>query len=247
MKRTFFAFILLLVCGFTGKPDFLSEQKKHATVATAFSEKEQLVHNNLRKNGLDFKGFQLLFIAFKSEKVLEVYARNHSGTIYKKVSSYPICVLSGDLGPKQMRGDGQIPEGFYHIDRFHPASNFYLSLGINYPNLADRRRSTASNLGGDIFIHGNCKSIGCLAMTDDKIKEIYVYAAQARQNGQQKIPVYIFPFKMTDRTMQAAQLAYQDYPDLIRFWANLKTGYDRFETLKTELKVTVRDSGNYDF
>lgn len=70
-----------------------------------------------------------------------------------------------------------------------------MSLGLNYPNLSDRKKSKATNLGGDIFIHGDCVTIGCLPMTNELIKEIYLYAIYAKNNGQEKIPVYIFPIQ----------------------------------------------------
>ncbi|HET6244741.1 MAG TPA: hypothetical protein VFF35_09525 [Bacteroidia bacterium] len=140
-----------------------------------------------------------------------------------------------------------MPEGFYHIDRYNPVSNFYLSLGINYPNQADKKKSNSTNLGGDIFIHGSCVTIGCLPMTDDKIKEIYLFAIQARNNGQLRIPVYIFPFKMTDQNFNTNKTKYKNNPELLYFWANLKIGFDRFEQDKKELKFSYDNNGNYSF
>jgi murein L,D-transpeptidase YafK len=151
------------------------------------------------------------------------------------------------LGPKREEGDYQVPEGFYYIDRFNPASSYYLSLGINYPNLSDRRKSTATNPGGDIFIHGSCVTIGCIPMTDDKIKEIYLYAINAKNNGQNKIQVYIFPFRMTDQNFNRFRKEYSNNTGLIDFWTNLKTGYDKFEKYKKELDISVNDAGDYVF
>ena len=177
---------------------FLSQQKKFSRVRQTIADKEQTVAENLKKNGFTVDDVHILIMAFKAEKKLEIYAKTRTETEYKRIADYVICASSGVLGPKRKSGDGQIPEGFYKIDRFNPTSNFYLSLGINYPNQADRKKSAASNRGGDIFIHGSCVTIGCLPMTDDKIKEIYLYAIFARNNGQNDIPVYIFPFRMTD-------------------------------------------------
>ena len=84
-------------------------------------------------------------------------------------------------------------------------------------------------------------------MTDDKIKEIYIYAIQARQNGQLKIPVYIFPFKMTEPNIKKYLVSYKDNIELLKFWNNLKTGYDKFESDKKELKVTINNNGDYSF
>jgi murein L,D-transpeptidase YafK len=140
----------------------------------------------------------------------------------------------------------QIPEGFYFINRFNPVSNYYLSLGINYPNLSDKIKSKAKNLGGDIYIHGECVTIGCIPMTNDKIKEIYLYAIQARQNGQNNIPVYIFPFRFTENNISKAREQYKTNKTLFDFLGNLKTGYDKFNKNFEELKVIVsKENGNY--
>jgi len=138
-----------------------------------------------------------------------------------------------------------VPEGFYHINRFNPTSSFYLSLGINYPNLADKRKSNSSNLGGDIFIHGSCVTIGCLPMTDNYIKEIYLISVLAKNCGQSKIPVYIFPFKMSDQNLTTYCAKYKENKGLISFWNNLKTGYDKFIKTQKELAIGVNENGDY--
>jgi murein L,D-transpeptidase YafK len=227
--------------------DFLTQQKRYGRVKTAFAEKEKIIADNLRKNGLTAESIHILMIAFKAEKQLEIYAKGKTESTYKKMAVYDICCSSGELGPKRQEGDGQVPEGFYHIDRFNPASNFYLSLGINYPNQADRIKSRATRLGGNIFIHGSCVTIGCLPMTDDKIKEIYLYAAYARNNGQTKIPAYIFPFRMTDANTGSYRQEYRQNRETLAFWTNLKTGFDRFHKEKQALNVSVNGKGDYEF
>jgi murein L,D-transpeptidase YafK len=119
-------------------------------------------------------------------------------------------------------------------------------LGLNYPNKADLIKSTASNPGGDIFIHGSCVTIGCIPMTNEKIKEIYLYAVYAKNNGQEKIPVYVYPFRMTDANMKKFSAEYGNTP-VFSFWKNIKTGYDAFEKEQKELNVTVDRKGNYLF
>ncbi|MDR0682474.1 MAG: L,D-transpeptidase family protein [Dysgonamonadaceae bacterium] len=240
--------ILQAVC-FTlpAQTTFLQQQKSYSRVRTAIAEKEKAVKENLRKNRLTPDSVHILITVFKSEKQLEIYAKNKTDSTCSKIASYNICRSSGKLGPKRKEGDGQVPEGFYHIDRFNPFSNFYLSLGINYPNLSDRKKSHAEKLGGDIFIHGSCVTIGCLPMTDNVIKEIYLYAVLARNNGQSKIPVYIFPFRMTDVNFNAYQQKYKANEELIAFWTNLKTGYDKFEKEKRTLNVSVNKNGDYVF
>ena len=127
------------------------------------------------------------FRAFKSEKILELYVLDTTNK-YILFQTYPICAASGVLGAKRREGDTQVPEGVYHINRFNPKSDFHLSLGLDYPNASDLRFCDAAKPGGDIFIHGGCASIGCLAMTDDAIKEIYLLAQAAKEKGQSKIP-----------------------------------------------------------
>ena len=144
-----------------------------------------------------------------------------------------------------MQGDGQIPEGFYYIKHFNPYSNFYLSLGINYPNKSDRVLSNKSRPGNDIYIHGDCVTIGCIPITDDKIKEVYLLAVEACNSGQKQIPVYIFPTKFTAKNF--ARLIEEQDDELIKFWTNLKTGYDIFESTHAKLNFYVDKQGKYNF
>ena len=240
-------FLILLFCSFIPLKDFISEQKKYERVRKAFTEKESSISKTLSSQNISINEVEIMLIAYKHEEQLELYAKKKSALAYQKIETYEICSSSGGLGPKRKQGDNQVPEGFYYIDRFNPTSNFYLSLGVSYPNQSDKRKSTASDLGGDIFIHGSCVTIGCMPMTDDKIKEIYLYAISARQNGQSKIPVYIFPFKMTDQNFNAFSTKYKSNSSLIKFWSNLKTGFDKLEAEKRELKYSISGSGDYLF
>lgn len=237
---------MTLLLSFT-QTNFLSEQKKYERVRTAIKEKQDLLEKKLLENHIEIDNFNLILVAYKDNDLLEIYAKAIQETSYRKILSYNVCSRSGQLGPKSKQGDKQVPEGFYHIDRFNPASNFYLSLGINYPNLADKRRSKANNLGGDIFIHGSCVTIGCLPMTDNYIKEIYLLAVHAKNNGQSKIPVYIFPFKMTDQNLAAYTTKYKDNEELILFWNNLKIGYDKFIKNPKELNIKATENGSYSY
>ena len=226
---------------------FLVEQKRYSRVRASISEKEQIILNKLNDNNINLNQLNILIIAYKMESEFEIFAKKNTNDTYKKLATYKICSKSGDLGPKRKQGDGQVPEGFYYIERFNPSSSFYLSMGINYPNQSDRIKSNARNLGGDIFIHGDCVTIGCLPMTDDKIKEIYLYAINAKSNGQQKIPVYIFPFRMSEQKFNYYKKEFQDNSKLIEFWTNIKLAYDKFDKQKKELKVSFTQSGDYIF
>ena len=248
MKRRLLIFLLLHInINAFSQSDFLATQKRYPRVRTIISEKENKIINRLKEKNIKIDKVNILMVVYKSESKLELFAKNNSDLGYKSLGIYDICSKSGNLGPKRKEGDYQVPEGFYFINRFNPFSNYYLSLGLNYPNLSDKRKSKAKKLGGDIFIHGNCVTIGCIPVTDYKIKEIYLYAINAKNNGQRKIPVYIFPFKMTDRNIIKYKNDYSSKPELIEFWNNLKSGYDKFINNKKELKIYIDKTGNYIF
>jgi len=234
--------LTFLFFSFTPREDFLSQQKKYERVRQAYKEKETVITERLAKENIALNELSILIAAFKEEKEFEVYAKRKNETEYRKISTYKICALSGLLGPKRRIGDGQVPEGFYYINRYNPVSSYYLSLGINYPNASDRKKSKAAKPGGDIFIHGECVTIGCLPMTNDKIKEIYLYAIHAHANGQQ-IPVYIFPFRMSEANMSS----HKSSPETSAFWNNLKSGYDKFQSGMKEFNVSVNKAGDYVF
>lgn len=247
-KIILLAFLIFSVSGLFAE-SFLEEQKKYKRVREAIAEKNNIVLQNLKNNGLTINDLNILIVAYKAEMILDIYAKKNTDKVYKKIASYNVCRTSGGLGPKRKEGDYQIPEGFYHINVFNPYSSYYLSLGINYPNESDSRKSIAKRLGGDIFIHGSCVTIGCLPMTDDKIKEIYLYAVYAKNSSKSKIPVYIFPFKMTDANFEnyKSKTPYKNDKTLLDFWKNIKTGYDSFLANKTELNISVDKNGNYRF
>lgn len=147
------------------------------------------------------------------------------GNRFRPFKTYPICTYGNrGLGPKTRQGDGKAPEGFYYIApaSLNPFSQFHLSMNLGYPNRYDRLHKRT---GGALMIHGNCVSIGCFAMTDPAIEEIFALADGALRNGQPFFRVHIFPFRMTDEAMSAHRNR-QWTP----FWENLKEGYDFFET-----------------
>ncbi|MFP3943971.1 MAG: L,D-transpeptidase family protein [Alphaproteobacteria bacterium] len=170
---------------------------------------------------------------FKRESELELWLKGESG--YGLVKTYPICAWSGHLGPKLKQGDRQAPEGFYRVvaRALNPASRFHLSFNLGYPNEYDRAHGRT---GDWLMVHGNCVSIGCYAMTDRGIEEIYTLVEAALENGQPAVPVHIFPFRMTDANMARASRS-----RWIGFWRNLKTGYDLFERTKRPPDVRVRN------
>lgn len=133
----------------------------------------------------------LTLIGLKEEKRLEVWAPVQDKWIF--IMDYPIWGTSGKTGPKLREGDGQVPEGMYEITSLNPNSSYHLSLKIDYPNSFDREKANKEkrcNPGGNIFIHGKNASIGCLAMGDDAIEELFVLAHKV---GCSNIQVLIAP------------------------------------------------------
>jgi murein L,D-transpeptidase YafK len=245
--RSLLSFVLLLcfLCSANAQ-NFKVTQQKAARVKTAYSEKWDELKTELTKKNFNASAFDMFIRIFKSEKLVEVWVKSKNEKQFRLFRTYDICYYSGDLGPKRKQGDGQVPEGFYSVESFNPYSSYYLSLRVSYPNASDRIIGK-SNLGGDIMIHGNCVSIGCVPITDVYIKELYVLAVEARNSGQAIIPIHIFPAKMNNEGMALLNEKYSSSPALIAFWKNLKKGYDHFEEKKTLPKVNVDKAGAYQF
>jgi murein L,D-transpeptidase YafK len=189
---------LILLSSSTPPGTFKQEQKRYPRVRKAYSNQEQRVLDALKAKNITPDQMQLYIRAFKDEKEIELWGKNKQDSTYQLIETFEVCSNSGILGPKREEGDMQVPEGFYYIDRFNPYSNFYLSLGINYPNRSDRILGNKQALGSDIFIHGNCVTVGCLPIEDEPIKALYVYCVEAKDNGQEKIPVTIFPARLSN-------------------------------------------------
>lgn len=180
------------------------------------------------------KGSPILVRIFKEEAELEVWKQDTTGR-FQILKLYPMCRWSGDLGPKLQEGDRQTPEGFYTVTPklMNPNSNFHLAINIGYPNSFDR----ANNRDGSfIMIHGDCVSIGCYAMTDEQISEIYALARDAFLGGRPSFQVQVYPFRLTPANLAR----HRNNPNLA-FWKMLKIGNDHFETTQLEPKVDVCD------
>ena len=246
LTAVFLCDVLILSGQFTHS-SFNEDQKKNSRVKTAYLENENAAKKLLKKNSIEINSLKIFIRVFKKEALMEVWAADKNKSVYSLFKTYKICSSSGDLGPKRKAGDGQVPEGFYRVEGFNPASNFYLSLKVNYPNESDRILSNAKKPGGDIFIHGNCVTIGCIPVTDDKIKEVYLLAVEAKNAGQKIIPVHIFPCRMDSSGMKYLLKEYSKQQSLLSFWKNLQQGFDFFEKEKRVPEVTINKTGSYSF
>lgn len=152
--------------------------------------------------GVHYPPRKLTLIGLKEEKVLELYAADSKGKPERLIRSYPIRAASGGPGPKLRQGDGQVPEGVYRIDALNPNSLFHLSMRVNYPNADDKARAREdgrTDLGGDIMIHGNAVSIGCLAVGDEAAEDLFVLAASAKPEN---VKVILSPVDFRARTLE---------------------------------------------
>jgi murein L,D-transpeptidase YafK len=229
---------MLLTAG--TKDDFLAQQLAHARVRAAAEAKRSLLKALFARQGLAYPPKGVFLRVFKQDRELELWGQAADGR-YALVKTYAICASSGELGPKRQEGDSQVPEGFYQIWMFNPASAYHLSLGVSYPNASDRIRGVRSHLGGAIMVHGNCVTIGCVPLTDAMIEEVYVAAMDARANGQASIEAHFFPTRLDEAGLK--RLA--EKRELLPFWRELKPGYDAFEETHRLPKVSVDARGRY--
>lgn len=183
----------------------------------------------LAEKKLDY-GNPIFIRIFKTEKILEVWIKKKNQ--YILFHTYPICTYSGSLGPKKREGDNQAPEGFYRVERnqLNPKSNYHLAFNLGYPNAYDRANGRT---GSFLMVHGNCVSIGCYAMGDAAIEEIYTLMNAALHSGQKNIDVHIFPFRFDSTEITWETSEWQP------FWSDLKIGFDAFNKTKTVPTVSV--------
>ena len=202
-----------------------------ARAERAISRVELSLKKELSKKGLIY-GAPIFIRIFKSPGILELWIQSDTKE-FVNFKSYNICSFSGHLGPKLKEGDSQSPEGFYFVNahRLNPWSQFHLSFDLGYPNKYDRYHGRT---GSALMVHGNCMSIGCFAMTDPYIDEIYALATAALKAGQPFFRVHSFPFKLEKSNLSKYKSS-QWYP----FWLNLKTGYDYFNKHKRPPNVEV--------
>lgn len=178
-------------------------------------------------------GDPVLMRAFKTEKILEMWIQPKGQGPYVRFAAWPICAASGIIGPKLREGDKQVPEGVYAIpaSAMNMNSSYHLSMDTGYPNALDR---SLERTGSEIMVHGRCASVGCLAMTDPVMEQVWTLVDAAHKGGQSQVPVYLFPFAMSQ-----SALAEQSSSPHFTFWSQLKLIYDEFENTKRPVSITM--------
>jgi len=235
MSRVVYVFLAFAVLGmFLPTVAEIPESSRSKSVVAKHTKK---LETDLTAAGLTM-GNPIFFRITKTQNLddkqgkLEAFVKNSSDE-FTHFKTWDICYYSGELGPKLKQGDGQSPEGFYFVkpNQLNPYSSYYLSFNLGYPNAYDRAHKRTGNY---LMVHGDCVSIGCYAMTDEGIEEIYTLINAALNGGQPFVRVHIFPFPMTDKNLGA----FKDNANHT-FWENLKEGWDWFEENKQPPNVDV--------
>ena len=228
-------FLLSISLGLEG---FATDIPTSARAERSIASVELALKEELSTQGLKY-GAPIFIRIFKDPGVLEVWVESDDGA-FVNFKNYDICTFSGNFGPKLKQGDNQSPEGFYFVNasRLNPWSKFHLSFNIGYPNQYDRIHGRT---GSALMVHGNCVSIGCYAMTDSYINEIYALTVAALKSGQPFVRVHSFPFELNPEILSKYSKN-KWHP----FWLNLKEGYDYFNKNRRPPNVEVL-GGKYVF
>lgn len=246
MKYLIIFLTIFLLNSETPYETFRDKQKNYTRVREAYIQKEKSVTKVLAEHGISRDSLQIYLRAFKTEKKLEVWAKNICDSALTLVKEFPICEISGEIGPKRRSQDLQVPEGFYRINELNPYSKYYLSMRINYPNASDSIRGVKGRLGNLIYIHGACESSGCIAISDEKIKELFVYCIEAYNAGQKEINIAIYPARLEDKTYARLTSGYNKNKDKISLWADLKKSYDLFNRKKVLPTIKFMPDGTHE-
>src|SRR5690606_3471430 len=225
---------------------FIDYQKAFPRASEAMKKREDTLQKQFNIKKLKWPANYLYIRSFKYDSQLEIWVKDKIQDTFQLFKTYKVCALAGTLGPKRIEGDYQVPEGFYYINEFNPKSSYYLSLGLNYPNLSDQVLCDSIRPGGDIYIHGSCLTLGCIPLTVKFIDELYILAVNAKSQGQDYIPVHIFPIRYdVPRSVNYLNNLTKDDPQLKRFAERLEAAFDYFEKHKKLPVVIVDDKGDY--
>lgn len=238
--------LLFVVTGCYAQNSVVKKQRILYGTATAFQKLEDSLKNQFEAKNLSWPPQSLYIRSFKYDRLLELWVKSNAEDSFTLFKTYKVCMQSGSIGPKRSEGDNQVPEGFYYINEFNPRSNYHLALGLNYPNASDKKLSATKNPGGDIYIHGNCVSTGCIAIQDVPIEEVYHIASQSKSNGQDFIPVHIFPVKYdVKKSLNYLTESIKGSQGVHKSILNLKAVFDYFENNRQLPLIMVNKKGDY--
>jgi murein L,D-transpeptidase YafK len=241
-------FCALMVSGQTAASvfTFIDYQRSFPRFSEALRHREDTLMRQFRDKKLEWPVRNIYIRSFKYDSQLEVWVKYENSEKYKLFKTYKVCAMAGSLGPKRMQGDYQVPEGFYYINEFNPRSMFHLSLGLNYPNASDRILGDSLQPGGDIYIHGKCVTSGCIPIMDQQIEELYILAAHAHSQGQDFIPVHIFPVNFKNEKSNAYLAKYlKQFPEYIKLSNELRQAFNYFEKTKNLPVIMINSKGEY--
>jgi murein L,D-transpeptidase YafK len=225
---------------------FLDYQKSFPRISEVLNRKEDTLLKQFKEKGLPWPVKYIYLRSFKYDSQLEVWVKGEKNEKFKLFKTYKVCALSGSLGPKRMQGDYQVPEGFYYINEFNPKSIYHLSLGLNYPNVSDKMLSDSLQPGGDIYIHGSCVTTGCIPITNQQIEELYILAAHAKAQGQDFIPVHIFPIYFNNKKSSEYLAKFlKDFPEYTHISNEMKQAYTYFDRTRQLPLVLINKKGEY--
>ena len=252
MRNLFIHLVMICLCAFcvtselVSQTAYISYPKSSGKNAELLSKVEDALKKQFEDKKLQWPPQQLYLRSFKYDRQLEVWIKEESKSNFKLFKAYKVCMQSGTMGPKRMEGDYQVPEGFYYINEFNPNSAYHLSLGLNYPNASDRLLSDSLRPGNSIYIHGSCVSTGCIAVSDAPIEELYLLASQAKEQGQDFIPVHVYPVKYNvKKSFDFLANATKENQPLQNFAVNLKNAFDFFEAKKQLPVILINKKGEY--
>ena len=240
-------FFLLLTCnGLYAQMSAAPEFNYFTKETRVFKNIKDSVIRDLAAKGFEWPVGYMYIRAFKLEKQLELWVKYDEVEPFRLYKTFAVCAGSGTFGPKRREGDKQIPEGFYYINEWKPNSNYHLALGLNYPNASDMILSDQEKPGGDIYIHGNCVTVGCLPITDSLIEHLFFLTASAKEQGQDFIPVHIYPYRFHKKSSQKQYLTrVKNTPFWDAFHQPLKEAYDFFENTHHLPAVLIDANGGY--
>ena len=236
----------LIVLSALSQASYEDAPKKFIKSLSPFVKIEDSLKVEFKQKGLDWPVKYMYVRAFKLERQLEIWVKSDYVEAFQLFKVYKVCATSGTYGPKRKEGDKQIPEGFYYINEFNPNSNYHLALGLNYPNASDAILSDQQKPGGDIYIHGNCVTIGCLPLTDSLIEQVYYMASVVKEQGQDFIPVHIYPMRYDNpKSQEQFTIRTKAKTDVQQFAKSIKDAYEYFEDTHQLPAIMVNEKGNY--